>query len=397
MKEEEKTKNMHERHNDDGDDAVTTREEDLRSLEPVGDPPPTWFEAYVGFVSLMLPTLIDMISQQFGTTTTRGVLFSVLFSSLPITIAINYDCTRLLIAIIFAVIGLPMIVIFLLLGPILSRAYIQNRQPAFDTAKEVLWNRIQNKRAQRCNGYDVFVPPPQSEKSRKSNNHLGLIYFPGALVEHTAYAPMAAKLSDHGILVVILSFEPLRTPSMYCGPANEEAIGRIIKEMIGLSIMKSIPGDNIDWSIGGHSMGSSAAYNIVSKQQSSPSLLKISNLLLVGGSSGGEKIGNLKDKHCNVNVLTIDASNDLLLQGFVSPTKRQEFYDTMLPPLEENEETGGRGKRRNFTRKVMISGGNHSGFGYYGPQTFPIQDGKRAISLEEQQNEMVLAIVNFLK
>ena len=46
------------------------------------------------------------------------------------------------------------------------------------------------------------------------------------------------------------------------------------------------------------------------------------------------------------------------------------------------------------TRRVVIKGGNHAGFGDYGIQAY---DGERTISLEDQQDQVARQLVSFLK
>ena len=46
------------------------------------------------------------------------------------------------------------------------------------------------------------------------------------------------------------------------------------------------------------------------------------------------------------------------------------------------------------TRRVVIKGGNHAGFGDYGIQAY---DGERTISLEDQQDQTTKHLVAFLK
>ena len=48
------------------------------------------------------------------------------------------------------------------------------------------------------------------------------------------------------------------------------------------------------------------------------------------------------------------------------------------------------------TTFLEIEGGNHSGFAHYGPQTFPLKDGERTITLDEQQDATVAATISFL-
>ncbi|TCD46446.1 alpha/beta hydrolase [Streptococcus sp. X16XC17] len=44
--------------------------------------------------------------------------------------------------------------------------------------------------------------------------------------------------------------------------------------------------------------------------------------------------------------------------------------------------------------EVVISGGNHAGFGHYGPQN---GDGKAIISSQEQHDQTIKAILNFIE
>ena len=46
------------------------------------------------------------------------------------------------------------------------------------------------------------------------------------------------------------------------------------------------------------------------------------------------------------------------------------------------------------TRRVVIKGGNHAGFGDYGIQAY---DGERTISLQDQQSQAAKHLVAFLK
>ena len=45
----------------------------------------------------------------------------------------------------------------------------------------------------------------------------------------------------------------------------------------------------------------------------------------------------------------------------------------------------------------VIAGGNHAGFGFYGPQRFPRDDGERTISLAEQQLQVARITTDWLR
>ena len=81
--------------------------------------------------------------------------------------------------------------------------FSKNRKASFESAQTLLLERLKSKRAiRKQDKYDVFLPVQEAK--------IGVIFFPGALVSHTAYAGIAAALSDKGILVVVLSLEPVR-------------------------------------------------------------------------------------------------------------------------------------------------------------------------------------------
>ena len=45
----------------------------------------------------------------------------------------------------------------------------------------------------------------------------------------------------------------------------------------------------------------------------------------------------------------------------------------------------------------VIAGGNHAGFGFYGPQKVPCADGERTISLAEQQLQVARVTADWLR
>ena len=87
---------------------------------------------------------------------------------------------------------------------------------------------------------------------------------------------------------------------------------------------------------------------------------------------------NLHD--ATVDALVIVGSEDVFYQQ-LSEEDRNAFF-SKLPKTR--------------TTFLEIEGGNHSGFAHYGPQTFPLRDGKRSITLDEQQDNVVAATITFL-
>ena len=420
--------------------------------------PPSWFQASCQLLPLLLAIL----------TTNRGIssqhlllILLILFGSIILMIQyiIPSSYRNITIKICFGLIIVPIAIICILVA-LLAKKFLRHRQDAFDTAKQILSERIQQQRAQRCKRYDIYFPPPPPSSTTttttttKKGNIVGLVLFPGALVDHTAYSYLAANLSDHGIVVIVVSFEPLRTPSIHYG-GTVRTVRTIIKEANRMvsdqqNNNNNNNNDNVpiiisEWALGGHSMGASAAFNLIQElmmttiptttttaaanvtiktdqhhpdkdrsmdvtcndnnnhQRRHPNFTK---LVLLGGSSGGEKKGSLKDG--TISVLTIDASNDGLI-GSLSADDRDSFMKNRMPPLENDNDvtttatttatatpTLTHRTTAVFTRKVMIDGGNHAGFGHYGPQLFPVQDGERTITLDQQQEQIVQAMSNFL-
>lgn len=271
-------------------------------------------------------------------------------------------------------------VFFILLCGFLSRMFVTHRQPPFKSAKVLLKERIQNGRAERREGYDLFLPPRNASNDGQKLGPIpiGLMLFPGALVDHTAYAPIAAGLSDDGIAVAVICLEPLRFATAGTGAGTADAT-RVMNDVSGFA--GGGKGVKVsEWAMGGHSAGSSAAFNIVREMKP-----EVSKLVIWGGSSQEAKFGSLRDDA--VQVLVVDASNDGLRRDWMF-----ERFKLMLPPSEEV----GVGSSPGTTSFVEIDGGNHSGFAHYGPQVFPVKDGERQIALEEQQKRCIRETADFL-
>ena len=130
--------------------------------------------------------------------------------------------------------------------------------------------------------------------------------------------------------------------------------------------MESSPHPEITrWAIGGHSLGGamSAAY-IFNNPNAVEGLA-----LWAAYPAGNNSLANR-----DIAVTSISASND----GLATPAKI-EASRALLPP---------------GTAWVVIEGGNHAGFGYYGPQN---GDGAATISRAEQQAQTIEATVQMLR
>lgn len=263
-----------------------------------------------------------------------------------------------------AVLGLPVAAVGGIVWQ-LSRALVQNRQESYKSAKNGFLERIKANRACRKKGYDLFVP----DASKLTNNEVdvGLILVPGALVDHTAYATIASQLSDAGILVAVMNIEPYRLPMNQTGASNIEVLTIMYDLIAGGAVVK-------EWAIGGHSMGAFRALELCSEMK--PGISKL--VMWSMGMSNDLGTSTLRD--ASVDALIIAGSEDVFYTKMSS-----EEWQKIMQKLPQNR-----------TTFIEIKGGNHSGFAHYGPQTFPFADGVRTITLDDQQDAVVKATVDFL-
>lgn len=176
----------------------------------------------------------------------------------------------------------------------------------------------------------------------------GFILYPGAKVEPEAYAFIAQELASQNIAVAIPSVT-LNLPILDVSKAEE---------IIGTTA-------DMDWYIGGHSMGGAAAAMYADQH-----LDKVSGLILLGSYAADNDV--LSDS--DLPVLSISGSED----GLSTPSKIKE-NSNHLPQTAEF---------------VEMEGGNHAQFGVYGAQS---GDKDAKITLSEQQSTTIQTIVNWLR
>jgi predicted esterase len=279
-------------------------------------------------------------------------------------------------------VGFPTVLIaFIVLA--IAHVFVTKRQAAFDSAHSVLWERTQQGRAFRKEGsYDVFLPAAASfqgddaMEEKKDDASMtckhGIIFFPGALISHTAYASLAAKLSDHGIVVVIMSYGPSR---LSMDVARCERRAQLIMHELECEFAVD------QWSLAGHSLGGTLALNAAAQMDS------IEKIILCG--VGRDAMGAPSSlRTSSKQVLVLNGSNDPFVSD-CTPEQKQKFRDCLPPAKEEEEEDSLEKLNSGMATFVTIKGGNHAGFAHYGPQTYPKRDGKRTISIDEQQDIFV--------
>jgi hypothetical protein len=237
------------------------------------------------------------------------------------------------------------------------------RSSAQEDAWRVLSERIKQQRAYRTRRYDVYLPPSVPPGRAME----ALLFLPGFGVEHVAYAESAARLADAGLVVVVVSAEPLRVASKELGFASS----RIRDIPYHVCRELDIP---LSWSVMGHSLGSFTATHVSLE-------LDIPRVVLWGSAPMDDLIADLSSS--NKRVLILQGSEDKVME-FMVPDEQVRQHQT---------EKFYRKLPRNTTTKV-IEGGNHKGFGSYTP-AFSIESS--GMPRSEQQSQAVALTVDFLR
>ncbi|WP_406535995.1 alpha/beta hydrolase [Methanobrevibacter sp.] len=172
-------------------------------------------------------------------------------------------------------------------------------------------------------------------------NDTALIFYPGAKIEYTSYAPLLMNLSSQGIDCYLVEM-----------PFNLAFLGQNSADEIIDS------GNYSHYFISGHSLGGAMAASYVNGTN------KTDGLILFAAYSTSE---------IEKPVLSIYGSEDKVLN--------MDKYNESKGFIDEN------------LTEVEISGANHAQFAYYGNQS---GDGVAKISAESQQEECVGEIIDFI-
>ena len=176
----------------------------------------------------------------------------------------------------------------------------------------------------------------------------GLIFYPGGLVEPTAYAPILRKIAEKGVLVIIAPM-PLNLAILDTGAANT-----VIDDYPQIST----------WIIAGHSLGGASAA-IFAKDNPT----RIDALAL--WDSYPPNSADLSDN--TISVISIFGTTNSLPN-----TKNFDDKRHLLPA---------------DTVFVGLEGANHAQFGDYGPQK---GDVVASISLAEQHENVAEIMLDFI-
>ncbi len=172
------------------------------------------------------------------------------------------------------------------------------------------------------------------------------IFYQGAKVDEKAYAPMMREIAKSGVLCFIIKM-PFNFAIF-----NVDAAEDIIEEF---------DDEKLDWYVGGHSLGGAMAASFA---EDNP--FDVKGLILFSAYS-------TKDVSF-MEVLSIYGDQDEVLD--------MDKYEDCKENLPQD------------FKEVVIEGGNHANFGYYGEQR---GDGDALIAREEQIEIAVQSVVSFIK
>ncbi|MDO8949426.1 MAG: alpha/beta hydrolase [Actinomycetota bacterium] len=194
--------------------------------------------------------------------------------------------------------------------------------------------------AQSERGWYVFEPDGEPSA--------GFIFYPGGLVDPAAYAPLMQRLSDGGVLAIIVPM-PLELAVFGQGRASD--------------VIEAYPAVGT-WVIGGHSLGGAMAAEYLKAHPE-----QIDGVaFLASYPADSTDLSSLSAK-----VVSIYGTED----GVAG-----EVFKQSLSRLPDG------------TALEAIDGGNHAQFGNYGPQK---GDGVATVSRDEQQRLTADAILKLVK
>jgi hypothetical protein len=182
----------------------------------------------------------------------------------------------------------------------------------------------------------------------------GVLFFPGAMVDPIAYAPLLHEVAAAGYPAVLV--EVPRRGAL--GGAEEPAVFDRAR-----AAMRAL-GDIDRWVVAGHSRGGLIAATFVRGNS-----LKFAGLVLIGTTH----------------------PRDFSLADAQLPVTK--VYGTRDTVADVDKIMANRANLPPATRMIAIAGGNHSQFGYYG---FQLGDWPATISRDEQQRqtkEVLLAVL----
>lgn len=188
---------------------------------------------------------------------------------------------------------------------------------------------------------------------------VGLVFFPGSMVEPAAYAPLAHAIAAAGYPVTLV---PL--------PRRGAFINSDVSAVLHTT-MNAIHEDERarQWVIAGHSLGAVVATRLAS-EATAMGARTIAGLLL---------IGTTHPRDVDLSTMKLQVTKIVGTKDGVATLEKAEANRKLLPPN---------------TRWIQIEGGNHSQFGWYG---FQPGDRFASISRDAQHRQMIDAVLETLR
>ncbi len=237
----------------------------------------------------------------------------------------------------FSLIGLACLTILSVLG--LSIWSAAGTYPAREVAREAL-NSTNQVHVTRDRWF-VFTPQEDTD--------IGLIFYPGGLVEPAAYAPVLSQIAEEGYLVVITPM-PLNLAIFNSGAAAD--------------VIEAYP--EIDsWLLAGHSLGGAAAGIYAANNPE-----KIEGVAL--WDSFPPDSADLSGTDLSV----------MSIYGTTDGIPNTDNFNTKRPLLPDS------------TQFIAIEGASHAQFGDYGPQKGDVEP---TLRLSEQHRRVTELMLDFLE
>lgn len=212
--------------------------------------------------------------------------------------------------------------------------YVQSGYDATEEAKKAAISTENVTVTEDKNGDLVFMP---------ENPTAGMIFYPGAKVEYTAYAPLMQKFAQQGIACVLVDM-----------PLNLAVLDKDAAK----GIKENYP-EIADWYMAGHSLGGAMAASYTAAHAD-----EYKGLILLAAYAQEDLT------ETNLQVISLYGSEDQILD--------MDKYEECKDNLPET------------TYGLAIGGGCHSYFGDYGEQN---GDGEPWIDREKQMDLTVEAIL----
>jgi pimeloyl-ACP methyl ester carboxylesterase len=194
-----------------------------------------------------------------------------------------------------------------------------------------------------------FIP-----RRRSSEPSTALVFFPGALVDPVAYAPLARAAAEAGFPAYVVEL-PRRGAF---GGAEDPKLWARLRRLLGQ------PSTPARWLAAGHSRG-----GVVASQVAAARFDGFAGLVLIGTSH---------PRDVDLSALTVPVTKIVGTHDGLASRAEVEANRSKLPPS---------------TRWVWVEGGNHSQFGWYG---FQPGDRWAAIEAPVQRALMTRAVLDAL-